>query len=146
MGIAVGFEKMGKSGLVGVGPTAAPPGKTVWEPAGQTGTVLPIEGVLGSGLMPAVFAEVGMEYANNHDGVGFEQFAKVAVKSHEHSTLNPYSAYRKAFSLDEVMNAEVIAWPNTLPMCGPTGDGAAAAVVIGLGSSCAIHILERTTG
>jgi len=69
-------------------------------------------------------------YANNNEGVGFEQFAKVAVKSHANSALNPYSQYQKVFSLDEVMNAEVIAWPNTLPMCGPTGDGAAALVLV----------------
>ena len=50
-----------------------------------------------------------MEYADNNEGVGFEQFAKVAVKSHENSVLNPYAQYRKAFTLEEVMNAEVIA-------------------------------------
>ena len=48
----------------------------------------------------------GMEYAGEHDGVGFEQFAKVAEKNHAHSTLNPLAQYRKAFSLDEVMGAE----------------------------------------
>jgi acetyl-CoA acyltransferase len=129
VGLAVGFEKMGKSGLLGLNKSGASE-KKVWTPAGRTGSIMPTEGVLGSGMMPAVFAEVGMEYANNNDGVGFEQFAKVAEKSHAHSTLNPYSQYQKAFSLEEVMNAEVIAWPNTLPMCGPTGDGAAAVVIV----------------
>jgi acetyl-CoA acyltransferase len=43
---------------------------------------------------------------------------------------NPYAQYRKAFSLDEVLNAEEIAYPNTLPMCCPTGDGAAAVIVV----------------
>jgi acetyl-CoA acetyltransferase len=107
------------------GATDAP--KRVFEPGKVP---VPSEGVLGTGTMPGVFAEIGMEYANSNDGVGFEQFAKVAVKSHEHSVLNPYAQYRKAFSLDEVMNAEVISWPNTLPMCGPTGDGAAALVLV----------------
>ncbi|MBW8827682.1 MAG: thiolase family protein [Acidobacteria bacterium] len=130
VGLAVGFEKMGKSGLLGLAAKVAGADKKVWAPAGRTGSVMPTEGVLGSGMMPAVFAEIAMEYANNNDGVGFEQFAKVAEKSHAHSVLNPYSQYRKAFSLEEVMNAEVIAWPNTLPMCGPTGDGAAAVVIV----------------
>ena len=71
-----------------------------------------------------------MEYAGDHDGVGFEQFAKVAEKNHAHSTLNPLAQYQKAFSLDEVMDAEMMAYPNTLLMCCPTGDGAAALVLV----------------
>jgi acetyl-CoA acetyltransferase len=127
IGMAVGYEKMGKAGLLGLRPKQE---KNVYSPEGRTGSIVPSEGVLGTGLMPGVFAEVGMDYARENDGVGFEQFAKVAEKSHAHSTLNPYSQYRKAFTLDEIMNAEVIAWPNTLPMCGPTGDGAACVVLV----------------
>jgi len=77
-----------------------------------------------------VFAQAGMEYAGQHDGVGFEQFAKVAEKNHAHSTLNPLAQYQKQFSLDEVMNAEMMSYPNTLLMCCPTGDGGAAAVLV----------------
>jgi acetyl-CoA acetyltransferase len=80
--------------------------------------------------MPGVFAQAGMEYAGRHDGVDFEQFAKVAEKNHAHSTLNPLAQYQKQFSLDEVMNADMMAYPNTLLMCCPTGDGAAAAVLV----------------
>src|SRR3546814_12789723 len=76
-----------------------------------------------------VFAQAGTEYALKH-GVTAEQFAKVAVKNHLHSTLNPLAQYQKEFSLDEVMGAEVISYPNTLPMCCPTGDGAAAVVLV----------------
>src|SRR5258707_1384012 len=79
--------------------------------------------------MPGTFAQSGMEYAYEHDGVGFEQFAKVAEKNHAHSTLNPLAQYQKAFGLEEIMNAEMIAYPNTLLMGCPTGDGAAAAVL-----------------
>src|SRR5260370_20718720 len=85
--------------------------------------------MLGTSLMPGTFAQSGMEYAYEHDGVGFEQFAKVAEKNHAHSTLNPLAQYQKAYSLGEVMNAEMIAYPNTLLMCCPTGDGAAAALL-----------------
>ncbi len=127
VGMAVGFEKMGKAGLLGLRPGTD---SNVFTPSGRSGNVVPSEGVLGTGLMPGVFAEVGMDYARQNDGVGFEQFAKVAEKSHAHSTLNPLSQYRKAFTLEEIMNAEVIAWPNTLPMCGPTGDGAACVILV----------------
>jgi acetyl-CoA acetyltransferase len=80
--------------------------------------------------MPGVFAQAGMEYAYEHDGVGFEQFAKVAEKNHAHSTLNPLAQYQKQFSLDEVMAAEMVSYPNTLLMCCPTGDGAASVVLV----------------
>lgn len=126
--LALGFEKMGKTGLVGA--AASSLGETrEFVPEGRVGAVMPVEGILGTATNPGVFAEVGMQYARDHDGVGFEQFAKVAVKSHAHSTLNPLAQYRRPFTLEEVMNAEMIAYPNTLPMCGPTGDGAAALVL-----------------
>ncbi len=129
IGLAVGCEQMGKMGLLG-GAGQAKAARKVYEPAGRFGGVMPLEGILGSGTMPAVFGQAGMEYAYQHDGVGFEQFAKVAEKNHAHSTLNPLAQYQKAFSLEEIMNARVISYPNTLPMCCPTGDGAAAVVLV----------------
>lgn len=128
MALAVGVEKMGKMGLLGPAGRERNGPKT-FEPSGRYGSVMPVEGILGTQLMPGVFAQAGMEYASRHDGVGFEQFAKVAEKNHAHSTLNPLAQYRKKFSLEEVMAAEMIAYPNTLLMCCPTGDGAAAIVL-----------------
>ena len=90
---------------------------------------MPVEGILGTQLMPGVFGQAGMEYASHHDGVGFEQFAKVAEKNHAHSTLNPLAQYQKVYSLEEVMGSAMVAYPNTLLMCCPTGDGAAAVVL-----------------
>src|SRR5215218_9592659 len=101
-----------------------------FEPEGRYGGVMPVDGWLGSGTMPAVFGQAGMEYAYKNDGVGFEQFAKVAQKNHEHSALNPLAQYNKVFTLEEIMDARVISYPNTLPMCCPTGDGAAAIVLV----------------
>ena len=129
VGIAVGVEKMGKAGLLG--PAALAQGDAnVFTPTGRNGQVMPTEGRVGTGLMPGVFAKAGLEYAGRHDGVGFEQFARVAQKNHAHSALNPLAQYRKAFSLEEIMQGEIIAYPNTLLMCCPTADGAAAAVLI----------------
>ncbi len=127
MGLAVGLEKMGKAGLLGAAPRTD---KKVFSPSGRYGAVMSVEGRLGTTLMPGVFAQAGLEYAGLHDGVGFEQFAKVAEKNHAHSTLNPLAQYQKAFTLDEVMGAEMVAYPNTLLMCCPTGDGAAALVLV----------------
>ncbi len=129
MGLAVGVEQMGKMGLLG-GAGQSRSDKHVFEPSGRYGSVMSAEGRVGTGLMPGVFAMAGQEYANEHGGVGFEQFAKVAEKNHAHSTLNPLAQYQKRFGLDDIMNAEMMAYPNTLLMCCPTGDGAAAAVVV----------------
>ncbi len=127
MGLAVGCEQMGKAGLLGA---SARSDKQVYEPSGRYGAVMSVEGRLGTTLMPGVFAQAGMEYAGGHDGVGFEQFAKVAEKNHAHSTLNPLAQYQKAFTLEQVMGADMMAYPNTLLMCCPTGDGAAALVLV----------------
>jgi acetyl-CoA acetyltransferase len=129
MGLAIGAEQMGKAGLLGSAGQARPE-KHVYEPSGRYGAVMPVEGVVGTGVMPGVFAQAGMEYAAQHDGVGFEQFAKVAEKNHLHSSLNPLAQYQKVFSLEEVMGSPMQAYPNTLLMCCPTGDGAAALVLV----------------
>jgi acetyl-CoA acyltransferase len=129
MGLAVGLEQMGKAGMLGASGKARGE-KKVFEPKGRYGSVMGVEGLLGTGMMPGVFAQAGMEYAYENDGVGFEQFAKVAEKNHQHSTLNPLAQYQKPFTLDEIMNAEMMSYPNTLLMCCPTGDGAAALVLV----------------
>ncbi len=111
--LAVGVEQMGKGLLGGTG----------------SGSGIPKEGLLGSGTMPAVFAEAGMEHARNH-GTTFEQFAKVSVKNHHHSTMNPKAMYQIETPLDVVMNSEMISYPNTKLMCSVNVDGSAAAVLV----------------
>jgi acetyl-CoA acyltransferase len=112
--LCVGVEQMGKMGLLG---------------AGGGGSGIRTEGVVGSGLMPAVFGQAGMEHMRKY-GTTVEQFAKVAVKNHKHSTKNPLSQYQVEVSLEDVLGARMVAYPNTLYMCCPTGDGAAAAVLV----------------
>jgi acetyl-CoA acetyltransferase len=128
VGLALGVEQMS----AGSPPyrVRKPPERRAFEPDGRDGHVLPTEGVLGTGQMFGVFAQTGTDYARRHDGVGFEQFAKVALKNHEHSTLNPLAQYQRPYTLEEIMGAEMLAYPNTLPMCCPTGDGAAAVVIV----------------
>ncbi len=111
--LAVGVEQMGR-GLLG---------------GGGGGTGIPKEGLLGSGTMPAVFAEAGMEHARKY-GTTFEQFARVSVKNHHHSTMNPKAMYQIETPLETVMNAEMISYPNTKLMCSVNVDGAAAAVLV----------------
>jgi acetyl-CoA acyltransferase len=87
------------------------------------------EGRLGSGLMPAVFGQAGVEHMRKY-GTTLEHFAKISVKSHKHATKNPFSQYRNEVTLEDVLNARMVAYPNTLYMCCPTGDGAAAAILV----------------
>lgn len=124
--LAVGVEQMGKGLLGGTG----------------GGTGIPKEGLLGSGTMPAVFAEAGMEHARNY-GTTFEQFAKVSVKNHHHSTLNPKAMYQIETPLETVMNAEMIAYPNTKLMCSVNVDGSAAAVICSEKKAKELGLMKR---
>jgi acetyl-CoA acyltransferase len=128
IGLAIGVEQMGKMGLLGSA-AKAKSDQNIFTPSGRYGSVISPEGQLGTSLMPGIFAQAGMEYAFEH-GVTREQFARVAVKNHRHSALNPLAQYQKVFDLDEILAAEEICYPNTVPMCCPTGDGAAAVVLV----------------
>jgi len=127
--LAVGVEQMGKGLLGGAG----------------GGSGIPKEGLLGSGTMPSVFAEAGIEHARKYETT-FDQFAKVSVKNHHHSTLNPKAMYQIETPLETVMNAEMISYPNTKLMCSVNVDGSAAAVLVSekkakeLGLSRAVRI------
>lgn len=122
--LAVGCEQMGKMGLLGVGTQST-----------ETST----EGILGTTLMPGIFAELGVRHMNQY-GTRREHFAKIAVKNHKYSVHNPRSQYRKAYTLEEVMNARMVCWPNSLYMCCPTGDGAAAVIL------CSMEKARQFTG
>ncbi len=129
VGMAVGVEKLAGAGLLGQG-NRVPKDKSTWTPSGRIGALDVTEGRVGTGIMPGVFAQVGMEYGHKYGGTSFELFAKISEKNHAHSTLNPLAAYQKRFSLDEIMNDVMIAYPNTRPMCSGNCDGAAAMIVM----------------
>jgi acetyl-CoA acetyltransferase len=129
MGLAVGVEKLAGVGLLGAGGRPKSD-KKEWEPRGRFGAVATVDGRVGTETMPGVFAQVGMEYGHKYGGTSFELFARISEKNHAHSTLNPLAAYQKKFTVDEIMNDVMIAYPNTRPMCSANCDGAAAAVVV----------------
>ena len=126
MVLAVGVEQMGK-GLLG---------------GGGGGKGISKEGLLGSGTMPSVFAEAGMEHSRAY-GTTFEQFAKVSVKNHHHSTMNPKAMYQIETPLETVMNAEMISYPNTKLMCSVNVDGAAAAVIASEKKARELGLMDR---
>ena len=124
--LAVGVEQMGKGLLGGAG----------------GGKGIPKEGLFGSGTMPAVFAEAGMEHTRKF-GTTFEQFAKVSVKNHHHSTMNPKAMYQIETPLEVVMNAEMISYPNTKLMCSVNVDGSAAAVIASEKKARELGLMDR---
>jgi acetyl-CoA acetyltransferase len=126
MVLCVGVEQMGKGLLGGAG----------------GGDGISTEGLLGSGTMPSVFAQVGMEHSRKY-GTTFEQFAKVSVKNHHHSTLNPKAMYQVETPLQEVMGAEMISYPNTKLMCSVNVDGSAAAVLCSEGAAKKLGLMAR---
>ncbi|MDE0191929.1 MAG: thiolase family protein [Gammaproteobacteria bacterium] len=124
--LAVGVEQMGR-GLLGGG-------------GGSRG--ISKEGLLGSGTMPSVFAEAGMEHTRQY-GTTFEQFAKVSVKNHHHSTMNPKAMYQIETPLETVMNSEMISYPNTKLMCSVNVDGSAAAVIASEKKARELGLMDR---
>lgn len=127
-GLAVGVEKLSGAGLLTGG--SRKDDDDTWQPHGRYGAVSPLDGRVGTEIMPGVFAQVGMEYGHKYGGTSFELFARISEKNHAHSTLNPLAAYTKAMTLEQIMGDIMIAYPNTRPMCSANCDGAAAAVVV----------------
>src|SRR5262245_8933668 len=128
MGLAVGVEKLSGAGLLAGG--SRKEDDENWTPHGRQGAVAATDGRIGTEIMPGVFAQIGMEYGHKYGGTSFELFARISEKNHSHSTLNPLASYQKKFTLEEIMNDMMIAYPNTRPMCSANCDGAAAAVVV----------------
>ena len=115
IGIAIGVESI---------TTSAMAGRLITPARGD------ITGELGMNMV-ARFALTQRRYMDTFD-VSLEQIAKVSVKNHHYGCLNPYSQYKKEFTIEEVINSRPICEPITLLQCCPSTDGAAAAVLVPL--------------
>jgi acetyl-CoA acyltransferase len=121
--MGIGSEQMGKAGLLGAGGGSFGGGRG----GGGFDPAYISEGTLGSGTMPTVFSQFGVEHMHKY-GTTAEDFARVAFKNHKNSVHNPYAQYQKEFTMEEIMESRMISWPNTMLMCCPTGDGAGAVI------------------
>jgi acetyl-CoA acetyltransferase len=79
-------------------------------------------------IVPATFAMRANRYMAEY-GLTREELALVAVKNHRHGSLNPQAQYRKPLTVEEVLDAPMIAEPLTRLSCCPQSDGAAAVVL-----------------
>lgn len=81
-----------------------------------------------SSVLMGFYAEVAQRYLVEY-GAERSDFARVAVKNRKHAALNPIAQFKSLQTIDDVLNAPMIADPLTLPMCAPLTDGAAAILV-----------------
>jgi acetyl-CoA C-acetyltransferase len=112
--LAVGFEKLKDEGMSGL------PGME-----NRTNTHY-------QSSMPGVFAIMATRYFNRY-GLspedGKTMLAKISIKSHHNGTLNPKAHLRRELTLEQVLNAPIIAWPLGLFDCCGVSDGASAAII-----------------
>jgi len=113
--LAVGFEKLKDEGMSGV------PGME-----NRTGTHY-------QSSMPGVFAIMATRYFSRY-GLSPEEgkamLGKISVKSHHNGSLNPKAHLRREITLEQVLNAPIIAWPLGLFDCCGVSDGGAAAIIV----------------
>jgi acetyl-CoA acetyltransferase len=90
----------------------------------------------GLGINPIQFALKATRHMAEY-GTTELQLAKVAVKNHKNSVLNPYAMYQKALTLEEILSSFMVCYPFRLLMFCAPDDGAAAAIL------CAKDIAHR---
>ncbi|MDJ0869330.1 MAG: thiolase family protein [Myxococcota bacterium] len=106
-------------------------------------------GAAGEGSKPAgqrslfmdLYALAAIHHMKRY-GTTREQLAAVSAKNSFHGSLNPNAQYRDVLTVEEVLAAREIAYPLTLPMCSPIGDGAAAVVVMSAGMARQLGIRQ----
>jgi acetyl-CoA acetyltransferase len=125
----VGVYSMIKSGQADLG--IAIGGEKLTSP---TGGFLPIvsDDIDSSNgrVMPAAFAMIAKRHMEKY-GTTKEQFAKIAVKNKKNVCLNEniVQKYRKPVTMEQVLEAPIIADPLTRFSCCPVSDGAAAVIL-----------------
>ena len=117
--LAIGFEKMKDFGFFGLHPVKSMSEKM--HPIYSAG-----------GTAPGRYALAATRYFKRYGLTpeeGKRTLAKISVKSHYSGARNPKSHLRRETSLDEVINAPMIAWPLGLYDCCGVTDGASAAIL-----------------
>ena len=112
--LCVGFEKLKDSGLAGL-------------PAGYIHPVLGVN-VTAPGRW-AMGATRYFQVYGLSPKEGKETLAKISVKNHYNGARHPKAHLRREVTLEQVLNAPIIAWPLGLFDCCGNTDGAAAAII-----------------
>ncbi|HEX13052.1 MAG TPA: thiolase domain-containing protein, partial [Desulfurella acetivorans] len=77
------------------------------------------------------FALVAKKYMHDFNATR-KQLAAVAVKNHKNASKNPKAQFHNIITIDDVLNASIIADPLGLYDCSPMTDGAASVVLMPL--------------
>jgi len=80
-------------------------------------------------VMPALYALRARRFMYERDA-SVSDLALVSVKNRRHGSNNPYAQFHSEVTVEDVLASRPIADPLTLLQCCPTGDGAAAVVVV----------------
>ena len=87
----------------------------------------------GAGADRSVFMDIYATMTVAHMqkyGTTREQIAAVSAKNSFHASMNPRAQFQDIVTVEQVLAAREIAYPLTLSMCSPIGDGAAAVVLV----------------
>ncbi len=116
MCLAVGFEKLKDSGWSGL---PVPQARATSRYPDRTA--------------PSMFALMATSYFAKYGLTpeeGKRMIGTISVRSHRNGALNPKAHLRKEVTIEQVVNAPIVAWPLGLFDCCGVSDGAAAAVVV----------------
>lgn len=118
--LAVGVEKLKDQGFGGLPPMGG-------------GFGMGACGIGPSTTAPGSFAQMATRYFHKY-GLSPEEgkriLAHIPVKSHYNGSRNPKAHMKKEITIEQVLNAPIIAWPLGLFDCCGVSDGAAAAIVV----------------
>src|SRR3990170_4431669 len=84
--------------------------------------------VMGSVSAPGMFALAATRCFHEW-GWNKEDLARVAVKNHKNGVAHPKAHFRRAITMEDALNAPMIAWPLGRFDCCAMSDGAAALIV-----------------
>ena len=115
--LAVGAEKLKDTGFSGL-PQTRP--IATWSYRLTTQTPAAIFAMMATGY----FAKYGLSLEE-----GKKLLAQIAVKNHHNGSLSPKAHFQREITLEQAINAPMIAYPLGLYDCCGVSDGAAAAVI-----------------
>jgi acetyl-CoA C-acetyltransferase len=82
---------------------------------------------------PGLFAMMATSYFHRYGlspQEGKRMMARIPVKNHHNGAMNPKAHFQREVTLEQVLNAPIIAWPFGILDCCGTSDGSAAAIVV----------------
>lgn len=83
----------------------------------------------GGIMPPAVWGSVYAQKHMKEFGTTEEDMAKVSVKNHRNSSMNPFAHFQKPVTVEEVLSSKVIVSPLKLFDCSAKTDGAAGVIL-----------------